>query len=608
MSERKPTRRRRLIVALTAFAATAATTLGALGTAAGTASAAASQPQSLSAAFSSAAHQFGVPAALLEAECYMEGRLSDHGGTPSVDQGYGCEHLVHNDQFDNLDQAAALLHEPAATLRTNLPQNVRGAAAVLRADALMLSPTHTLPTSLGGWYAAVAYYSDSRSPSVQRMYADALYQQLATGFSARADDGELITLAPTAATPDRAALRYLPQVRSATLPSGCGSSRTGIGYPAAVNCIVGPASKYDCNVTPANMPCTYQSANRPTDFRIDNVVIHDTEGSLTDTLNTFQNPNSGVSITYVVNTDGTVYQLLQEKDIAYQVGNFYYNEHTIGIEHIGFDATGYEWYNTAQYLGSAKLVAYLLKKYHLPLDRAHVVAHGTVPSPNYTLEPNHVDPGGYWLWDYYFSLIHRQGVPYPRGEQPAGAFQLEPTTDQRPAGPHGTETSAQYNFFSLYTGPSTADPLIPNASNGKDITDETYNIEPDMPYYAMTHVPDPANPALTMYEMWYGENDQLTANPVSHFEDAKAVWLAVPSKDVKPAIAKVVEINSTAPQVFVYGRPQASSSYILGFAPSGSEWASTMTLDQDGTTTLFYCIDFDHRQAWVPASEVKFIS
>ena len=81
------------------------------------------------------------------------------------------------------------------------------------------------------------------------------------------------------------------------------------------------------------------------------------------------------------------------------------NEQSIGIEHTGFGATGYQWYNTAQYLASAKLVAYLLNKYHIPLDHDHIVSHGTVPAAFLKASPNHVDPGPYWLWDYYFNLI-----------------------------------------------------------------------------------------------------------------------------------------------------------------------------------------------------------
>ena len=135
------------------------------------------------------------------------------------------------------------------------------------------------------------------------------------------------------------------------------------------------------------------------------MVIHDSEGTLQDVLKTFQTTTSQVGIHSIVDTDGKVYQLIHDQDITYHAGNFLYNDQSIGIEHVGFDATGYTSYNAAQYLGSAKLVAYLLNKYHIPLDHDHIVSHGTVPATFLKTTPNHVDPGPYWLWDYLIGYV-----------------------------------------------------------------------------------------------------------------------------------------------------------------------------------------------------------
>jgi N-acetyl-anhydromuramyl-L-alanine amidase AmpD len=72
------------------------------------------------------------------------------------------------------------------------------------------------------------------------------------------------------------------------------------------------------------------------------VAIHDSEDSLQNDLKIFQNPTSQVGIHYIVDTDGTVYQLLHDQDITYHTANFLYNDQSIGIEHVGFDATGYK--------------------------------------------------------------------------------------------------------------------------------------------------------------------------------------------------------------------------------------------------------------------------
>jgi hypothetical protein len=450
----------------------------------------------VTAAFAQAAHKYGVPQQVLESVCYLEGRLGAHGGRPSMDGGYGCMHLVQSRNADTLDQAAQLTGLSVATLQHDTAANIMGGAAVLRAEALLLAPR--LPASLSGWYVPIAAYSHASTRSVAAMYADAAFQLLSTGFSGVADDGETVALAPQAVTPDKAGLASVPV--TAALPAGCVRD-SNVDYAGAVDCVV-PAATYDCNVA---SPCTYQGSNRPSSYAMYAVTIHDIEGTAQDALNVFQDRTRGVSVHYVIDSDGTVYQTLREKDVAYHAGNLYYNDHAVGIEHAGVDATGYQWYNATEYLASAKLVAYLLNKYNIPLDHAHVTAHGTTPAPTTGSSPNHVDPGKYWLWDYYFGLIHAQGVPYPTGNTPAaGLFRVNPGSDQAPLGANGTETAANNSFFTLYTGPSTADPVIPGAPGG-DSTDETTNIETQMPYYYLAQKADEAGTGMQMYEIWYGE-------------------------------------------------------------------------------------------------------
>ncbi|MGI8697357.1 MAG: N-acetylmuramoyl-L-alanine amidase, partial [Mycobacteriales bacterium] len=337
-----PTTPRTLVVAVAASLALVA--VSALGEAGPAAAAARPAPAT---AFVRASAQTGVPAPLLEAVCYLEGRLSMHGGHPSLDNGFGCMHLVKNDRADTLDQAARDLHVGVGALKTDLATNVRGAAMVLRDEARALSPAHRTPTGLAGWYGAVAAYSHAPVRSTALMYAAAAYRILRTGFTARTDAGESLTLAPQAVRPVTATADSL-RSDTAAPPAGCHLDNK-VDYPGAVDCIVAPKT-FDCNVSPYPYPgCTYQSADRPQDFDIDAVVIHETEeGPAQNALNTFQDHNSGVSIHYLVGSDGTVYQLLHEADIAYQDGNFSSNEHTIGIEHAGYDATGWQWFNAAQ--------------------------------------------------------------------------------------------------------------------------------------------------------------------------------------------------------------------------------------------------------------------
>jgi hypothetical protein len=542
----------------------------------------------VSAAIGAAARRFEVPAPLLTAICYLEGRFGDHGGAPSVDGGYGCMHLVHNAHADSLGRAAALLGVPVETVRTDLAANIFGGAAVLRDNARELG---LAPRGLAEWYAPVAAYSGARTRSVATLYADAVYHLLQIGVTARAQTGETIRLAPVSVRPDVSAAGRIPAL--AALPAGC-TSDTNVDYSLAVDCVV--PTTYDCNTS---SPCTYAGANRPSDLPIRFVTIHDVEGTAVDAVNVFWDRNSQVSMHYTVDTDGTIYQTLREKDIAYQNGNYWYNQRAIGIEHAGFDATGYQWYNATEYLASAKLVAYLLTKYGIPLDHDHVMSHGTTPSPTMGTSPNHVDPGPYWLWNYYLGLINQQGVAFPTGTGPAGVITLQPASDQQPLGPNGTETTGNFNFFYLYTGPSTAYPKVPRKGSATDITDETDNVEPAISYYALQHVTDPAGSGYELYQIWYGES----ASTRDYSTTGALAWLAVPPGAAVPGRGSVVTLGAARNRdVTVYGRPTASRSYAIGTTPTGSQYVSAYTTVESGA--LWYCVNLNHRQAWVLASDV----
>jgi len=578
-------------------------------------------PTSINQAFNEANQRFGVPVVLLKAICYKEGRISQNAGVPSVDNGFGCMGLVKNSHADVLDSAAQDLGVNANQLKQSLSANIFGGAAILRANALQLSSNQTLPTNLADWYGTVAQYSQMTLHSTALLYANEVYAILKQGFSVQVGT-ETVVLAPQSITPNTTTAAHIHT--ASTLPGGCvNDGKTD--YPGAIDCILSPPAIFDCNVPTSPNDCNYSSSDRPASCtiqttviqpcKIDQVVIHDTEGSLTSALDTFQCPGTGntqcpqASVQYIIDTDGTVYQVLHEKDIAYHAGNFWYNEHSIGIEHVGFDATGFQWYNSSQYQASAKLTSYLLKKYHLPLDRAHVVAHGTVPAPFLAATPNHVDPGPYWLWDYYLELIHRQGVPFPAGGLKNQVITLHPNTDKRPFGRNGTETPANFNFFYLYNGPSTASGLIPQEGDGTDITDETNNVEPGMSYYYLAKVKDPAGTGDTMYEIWYGEEDHAhdPTNPTL-FANAQLAWLAVPpgaATEGQGTLVKLTGTNENLPQIS--GRPTTGSLYYIGDAPDGAVFVSAYTLIEDGTTNLWYEVNYNHRQAWVPASEVTVV-
>lgn len=555
----------------------------------------ASAANAVEASFTQASHEFGVPVELLKAICYMEGRLSNHGGSPSIDQGYGCMHLVKNARVNTLDRAAQRLGVSASLLKTDMPTNIRGGAALLHDEALQLSSSHTLPAMLADWYSVVAAYSQATTRGTALMYADGAYRVLQHGFSAQADSGAIVTLVPQQVKPN--VMMAANTAATASLPDGCVDDGK-VDYAGAIDCILNPR-KFDCNQVAARASCTYQSAQRPRQYKVLQVVIHDIEGTALDALNIFQDANQQVSAHYIVDGDGTVYQVLHDQDIAYQAGNLWYNQHSIGIEHAGFAATGWKWYNATEYLASAKLTAYLVKKYHIPPDHDHVVSHGIVPAPSLAATPNHVDPGPYWLWDYYLGLIQKSGASNACGRKNVQMVRLRSVVA---SSPNDQGKQSNFSYFYLYSGPTTASSRVQRAGSSDDPIDETDNVEAGMSFSYLKKVADPAGTGNTLYEVWYGAEDQTRHN---HFAHAALAWLAVPPGKAVAGCGVSVKLQAKSGRtVSVSGAPVTGSTYVIGDAPLQSIFVSAYTVLEDGTSNRWYEINYNHRQAWVPASAV----
>ncbi len=146
-------------------------------------------------------------------------------------------------------------------------------------------------------------------------------------------------------------------------------------------------------------PNNYTRAYRPYTHRIDKIIIHVTQGSWSSAINWFQNPISRVSTHYVVrSSDGFIAKTVLRKNIGWHAGNWSYNQTSIGIEHEGY-VSNPKWFTEAMYDSSAKLSAYICKKYGIPVDRAHILGHNEVPGAT------HTDPGYYWNWYKYIDYV-----------------------------------------------------------------------------------------------------------------------------------------------------------------------------------------------------------
>lgn len=119
---------------------------------------------------------------------------------------------------------------------------------------------------------------------------------------------------------------------------------------------------------------------------IDAIVLHHTASNdgRAD-LNTMRNPRSGVSAHYMIDRDGTIYQLVADGRRAWHAGRSALhgvptdvNARSIGIEIVN-RGDGKTPFTEAQYKALEQLVPYLAKTYEVPL--ANLVGHKQVAIP-----------------------------------------------------------------------------------------------------------------------------------------------------------------------------------------------------------------------------------
>lgn len=342
-----------------------ATLLGVMGSG----SALAQSSGQISTDVNSASTEYDVPAELLlaigyvntrwempppEASAYEQGGPS--AGSPEARGAYGVMSLYQNPSRNSLGRAAGITGLSEEEIKTDRAANIRGGAAVL--DALAGEQN---PDDLAGWYEAVKEYGDGD------LFAQEVYRVLEEGASTETSSGQTVEIEPH---PDI----QTPQVFTAQATG----DYSGSTYYGA----------YSGN---------YSNASRPP--TINKIVIHFVQGSWSSAINWFKDPAAGVSAHYTVrSSDGFIGQSVREADIAYHAGNWTYNTQSIGIEHEGYVSDS-RWFTDAMYRSSAKLSAYLCKKYNIPIDRSHIIGHNEVPGAT------HTDPGRYWNWTRYMDLV-----------------------------------------------------------------------------------------------------------------------------------------------------------------------------------------------------------
>jgi N-acetylmuramoyl-L-alanine amidase len=292
--------------------------------------------------FRSAAAEYKVPKVLLmamgyvntlwempppEASDYVPGDIHGRGA-------YGTMQLVRNPWEDTLGRASDLSGLSEKGLKTERAVNVAGGAAVLAG----IAGNHR-PPNLNGWYEVVAEYGGGE------LYAQEVFETLGSGASATISTGESLRLAPQDVE--------VPQIYTAQ--EGSADYGRALWRPA-----------YRGNYTQANRGARW----------IKYLVIHVAQGSYSGTIDWFQNPRANVSAHYVVGRKGKIAQCVHNEDIAWHAGNWRFNRRSIGIEHAGYASE--RWWD-AKYHSSAKLAAYLCRRFNIPPWRRYIRRHRGVP-------------------------------------------------------------------------------------------------------------------------------------------------------------------------------------------------------------------------------------
>ncbi|MFF1636255.1 N-acetylmuramoyl-L-alanine amidase [Streptomyces sp. NPDC058246] len=601
-------------------------------------------------AFAGAAAEYHVPQSVLLAVSYLQSRWDAHAGAPSVSGGYGPMHLTdartaiaeaphHSEgkedargdssraalapetkvpqnselpaRLKTLTKAAELTGLPADRLRTDTAANVAGGAALLAAAQKDLG--EPLSDDAADWYGAVARFSGADDTATAATYANDVYEVLRGGEERTTDSGQRLALAAQPGlSPDTA------QLRRAGLRT---TSAAGTECPKDVSCEWVPAPYAEFGEGDYG---NHDLGDRPASQTIKYIVIHDTEGTWDGVLKLVQDPTY-VSWNYTLrSTDGHIAQHVKAKDVAWHAGNWYINAKSIGLEHEGFLASPDAWYTEEMYRASARLVKYLSEKYAVPLDRQHILGHDNVPGPTTSTIPGmHTDPGPYWDWQHYFTLL---GHPFQRTVKKGGGLVtvLPDFTDNRPVytgcvtrgEPCAAHGSSEVR---LYSQPDETSPLIkdiglrPNGDNSTiDVNDVGSRVSTGQQYAVADR---DGNWTAIWYlgqKAWFKNPEKeptavsasgLVVTPKAGLKEIPVYGRAYPEKAAYPTGVPVQTVSSL-PYKLLAGQEYAVGEKVPGeyfYAPTFDTAPHKIVIGKD----MYYEIQFGHRVAFVRAADVE---
>ncbi|WP_190137890.1 N-acetylmuramoyl-L-alanine amidase, partial [Streptomyces longispororuber] len=622
-----------------------------LGAAAAAAAAGTAGRDALQRAFASAATAYDVPQSVLLGVSYLQSRWDAHGGAPSVTGGYGPMHLTdartalatapHHSEGDEdprgdtsrpplkprhvpadsevparlktLKQAARVSGISEDRLRRDAAANVRGGAALLAAAQRRLG--EPLTDDPADWYGAVAAFSGADEQASAAAYANEVFAVIRDGQRRTTDAGQRVALAARPGLkPDTAQVERMGLRRAAKAETDCPTSLACEWIPA-------PYEEFGDNDYG-----NHDKADRPASQDIEYIVVHDTEGRWEGVLKMVQDPTY-VSWHYTLrSSDGHVAQHVRTKDVGWHAGNWYVNAKSVGLEHEGFLTAPDTWYTEAMYRSSARLVKYLAKRYGIPLDRQHILGHDTVPGTTAaTIRGMHTDPGPYWDWQHYFTLL---GKPFHRTAGPKGGLvTVAPKFERnRPvftgcAKPGETCTPHGSSAVRVYSAPSEDAPLIKDIGlrpGGEpstiDVNDMGSRLSTGQQYAVAERRGDWTAVWYLGQKAWFKNPPKqptavdargLTVTPKDGVSEVPVYGRAYPEKEAYPPEVPVQSV-SPLPYKLLAGQKYAIGAELPGeyfYAPTFDLEPHRVVRGKD----MYYQIQFGHRVAFVRAADVRVV-
>lgn len=386
--------------------------------------------QHLLSGFDAAGMEFGVPPDILKGLAFAETRWEhlqwaddDTASCTGLPRAYGIMALRNDGFFGrSLVTGAAIIGETPGTVRRDIYQNIRAAAAYLRQlHTQNPIPEGTSPGSLESWQNTIARYCGIPQPELAAQHAYEVLSRIQKGYHQFGIhlDARPVNMQSVRAT---AASAY----RAAEALRGLQKTTGQPDYP------------------PAHWASAYPGHWYTTGYRKDFVVIHDMEGYYLSVISYFQQSSTQASVHYDVNGLQDSPGDAPAGDITQQVEEQYWawhavclNRYSFGIEHEGF-VSNPAWWTPEMYQASGKLIRYLCDKYGVPKDRNHIIGHNEYLNSawlNWAIGQgypaafgtcnSHTDPGVNWDWSFLMQLVTMDSTaPRVVSTPPSGRIQV----------------------------------------------------------------------------------------------------------------------------------------------------------------------------------------